>query len=290
MKTFLDCIPCMMSQALRTARVATGDEKLIREVLGKVGCLVKEIPMDHTPPETGEWVYRTIREVTGVDDPYKEIKAGHIREALDLYPGLKKKVAGSDDPLRTAVRLAITGNVIDLGVMRQYNLLEEIDRIMHQEFALDDYEQFRSNLDRAGSVLYIGDNAGESVFDRILIETMDKPAQFVVRDRAVINDCTREDAIASGLDKVAEIISSGTAAPGTILERCSAEFRERFRKADMIISKGQGNFEALSEEEGPVFFLLKAKCPVIANHLGIEENDIILKSSYNPGDPASSAG
>ena len=277
MKTFLDCLPCMMDQALRAGRIATDDERIIKKLLDTVGAMMKDIPLENTPPETGEIIYRKVREITGVTDPYKEVKKANIEEALSLYPELKKIVKESDNSLLTAIRIAIAGNVIDLGVNKKFNLVEDVRKILKQDFAILDFEKFEKQLQIADSVLYLGDNAGESVFDKILIEELNKPVTYVVREIPVINDVTKEDAIASGINEVAEIISSGTTAPAVILSLCNNEFIERFNNSKMIISKGQGNYEGLSDVNQPVFFLLKAKCFVIANDLNVEENDIVLK-------------
>ena len=207
----------------------------------------------------------------------KKIKESNINEALALYPSLKQVINNSDNRLLTAIRIAIAGNVIDLGVGKEFNILEDMEKILIQEFAIFDFEEFKSQFEKAESILYLGDNAGESVFDKILIEELNKPVTYVVRDVPVINDVTFEDAISSGLDEVAEIISSGSSAPGTILNLCNDTFLDKFNNADMIISKGQGNYEGLSNVDRSVFFLLKAKCQVIAKNLGVKENDIVLK-------------
>ncbi|MCK4630770.1 MAG: DUF89 family protein [Bacteroidales bacterium] len=277
MKTFLDCLPCMMDQALRAGRIATDDERIIKKLLDTVGAMMKDIPMENTPPETGEIIYRIVREITGVTDPYKEVKEANIEEALSLYPELKKIVEESDNSLLTAIRIAIAGNVIDLGVNKKFNLVEDVQKILKQDFAILDFDKFEKQLKTTDSVLYLGDNAGESVFDKILIEELKKPTTYVVREIPVINDVTEEDAIASGINEVAEIISSGTTAPAVILSLCNKEFLERFNNSKLIISKGQGNYEGLSDVKQPTFFLLKAKCSVIANDINVEENDIVLK-------------
>ena len=277
MKTYLDCLPCFMSQALRAGRMATKDEKKIKELLNSVGCMIKDIPLDSTPPETGDLIYQKVREITGVDDPYKKIKESNINEALALYPKLKQVVNNSDNRLLTAIRIAIAGNVIDFGVRKEFNILEDVEKILCQEFAILDFEELSYQLNNAKSILYLGDNSGESVFDKILIQELGKPVTYVVREIPVINDVTFEDAISSGLDDVAEIISSGSSAPGTILNLCNDDFLYRFNNADMIISKGQGNYEGISNVDRSVFFLLKAKCNVIANNLDVKENDIVLK-------------
>jgi uncharacterized protein with ATP-grasp and redox domains len=280
MKTYLECLPCFMGQALRAGRIATKDEKKIKTLLDDIGCMIKEIPMDNTPPETGDLIYKKIRELTGVFDPYKKIKEVSIHDALKMYPGLKQIVKNSTNRLLMAIRIAIAGNIIDFGIHKTFNLKEDLQQILKQDFAIFHFQQFVEQLNRAQSILYLGDNAGESVFDKILIEELGKPVTYVVREIPVINDVTFSDAINSGLDQVANIISSGCSAPGTILPLCNNEFKNQFEKADMIISKGQGNYEGLSNAERPVFFLLKTKCAVIAKHLHVKENDIVLKASY----------
>ena len=279
MRTYLECFPCMMTQALRAGRATGLKDEQIKILLDQVGMMIRDIPMGSTPPESGRLIYEKVREITGREDPYEHQKADHIREALALYPEIKGIVESADDPLLTSIRFAIAGNVIDLGVDRHFDLPEEIRHALEQKPGIFHYHSFVEVLKRASSILYLGDNAGESVFDRILIETLDRAVRFVVRDIPIINDVTRKDAVMSGLGEVAEIVSSGTTAPGTVLSLCTDEFLEIFNHANMIISKGQGNYEALSETQRPVFFLLKAKCPVIAHHLGVKEDDIVLKYS-----------
>jgi uncharacterized protein with ATP-grasp and redox domains len=277
MKTFLDCIPCFMGQALRAGRAATSDEALLKELLDRVGCRIKDIPLDLTPPEIALMIYEDIREITGVDDPFSGAKKRHIEEALRIYPSMRERVLSSSDPLRTAVGIAIAGNVIDLGTGRHFDIENDIEAVIHHSFAIDDMDIFREKLAAADKVLYLGDNAGESVFDRLLVETLEKPVTYAVRSRPVINDVTLEDALASGLGEAARIVSSGSPAPAVVPRLCSPGFMRTFNESPMIISKGQGNYEGLSGTGRPVFFLLKAKCPVIARDIGVKENDLILK-------------
>jgi len=284
MKTYLDCLPCFMSQALRAARIATDDEKKIKKVLDEVGMMLKDIPLESTPPESGRMVYRKISEITGNSDPYKEIKSESTKKALSMYPSLKSRVEKSNDRLLTAIRVAIAGNIIDFGANRDFDLRKEIEEVIDKDFAICDYGAFKECLDKAHEILYIGDNAGECVFDRILIEEIKKPVIYVVRDVPVINDATYEDAAQAGLDKIATILSSGTDAPGTVLKTCSTEFKEVYNNSRFVISKGQGNYEVLSNEKRPIFFLLKVKCQVIARDIGVDEDDILLKGGVLDGD------
>jgi uncharacterized protein with ATP-grasp and redox domains len=278
MRTYLDCLPCFLSQALRAARMATDDEARIKRVLDEVGLMLREIPLESTPPESGRRIYRKIGEITGNRDPFRRLKDEGTREALALYPSLKGRVAASSDRLATAIRIAIAGNVIDFGPNRAFDLEREIDSTLEKVPAIWDDAALRHALSGTDDILYIGDNAGECVFDRVLIEELKSPVTYVVREVPVINDATFEDALQAGIDQVATIISSGTDAPGTILHTCSSEFKEVYHRAGCIISKGQGNYEALSGERRPICFLLKAKCRVIADDMGIQEGDIVLKS------------
>ena len=277
MKMYLDCIPCFMQQALRAGRKATSDQKKLKEILDKTGEMVKTVSMETTPAEIGMEVYRIVSKVTGNQDPYKSIKQEYIAETKAIYPELEKIVENSNDKLLTAIRIAIAGNVIDLGVKKSFDIVKDVKSILKQEFAIFDYSTFKTQLEKTESILYIGDNVGESVFDKILIKELKKPVKYAVRSVPIINDVTMEDAIASGLDKVAELIDSGCESPGIILNQSSPEFLKLFNTSGLIISKGQGNFEGLSDCNRQVFFLLKAKCVIISNHLGVEEDSIVLK-------------
>ncbi len=176
-----------------------------------------------------------------------------------------------------AVRIAIAGNIIDLGVADSYNLNATLSRVLIEPFAINDLVSLRNALAKSASVLYLADNAGETVFDKVLIETLEIPVIYVVKAGPIINDATHEDAVAAGIDQVAKIIDNGSNAPGTLLDQCSKVFCKRFAQADLIIAKGQANYESLSNSTAPIFFLLQAKCNVIARDLGIAEGSSVLK-------------
>lgn len=276
MKSYLDCYPCFFTQAIRTSRMITSDEKKIWQILNEVSLSLPEIHFGATPPEIGREVYRIISKRTGIKDPYRKIKEKCTRQALSFYPELKKLINSSEDRLMTAIRISIAGNIIDFGANFDFDLKKDVGTILSQDFSINHYREFCEALDKARKVLYLADNAGETVFDRFLIEEINKPVIYVVRAHPIINDATREDALLAGIDKVAEIVSSGCDAPGNILKFCSDEFLKIYRSADLIISKGQGNYEGLSDEDRPIFFLLKTKCHVIARDIGIDEGSIVL--------------
>jgi len=283
MRTFLDCIPCFVRQALDSARLATDDEQIHEQVVREVLRLSADLDMSQSPPVIGQQIHRVIRRLIGNNDPYHELKRRYNRLALRLCTELEGRVRTSADPLETAVRLAIAGNIIDLGV--KTSIAEsEIERIINDSLTADfDSQQikgFRNTVSRAGKILYLADNAGEIVFDRLLIEQL--PVQrvtVVVKGKPVINDATIEDAKFAGLTEMTEVIDNGSDGPGTILETCSQTFQERFEDADLIVAKGQGNYETLSDTDKNIFFILKAKCPVIARDLGCEVGEMILRKS-----------
>jgi uncharacterized protein with ATP-grasp and redox domains len=277
MKTYLDCLPCMLRQALEAARMADADVERQRAILNRVMELLMEVSADSTPAETGYHVHRIVREMTGVRDPYKLPKEAATRNALQLLPRLREIVTQTDDPLEQAVRIAITGNIIDLAPGIQFTLEATLERVLYQPFAINDLETLRQALSQAESVLYLADNAGETVFDRVLIETLEQPVIYAVKGGPTLNDATREDAVAAGIEEVAEIVSTGSDAPGTVLESCIPAFRQLYDEAKVIIAKGQANHEALGEGDRRLFFLLQVKCPVLGREIGVEPGSIVLQ-------------
>ncbi|MBN2473101.1 MAG: DUF89 family protein [Pirellulales bacterium] len=283
MRSFFDCIPCFIRQALDSARFATPDEAVQERVLREALWAGARMDLRQTPPAMAQGIHRAIRLFTSQDDPYREAKDWSNRIALAWYPTLRTWVEDSAKPLETAVRLAIAGNVIDFGVNSRLSEADVHQSITHalSEPLEGDLEEFTAACSEVDQVLYLADNAGEIVFDRLLIEQL--PAGKVtvgVRGSPVINDATLADARAAGLHEVAQIIENGSDAPGTLLDDCSEPFRDRFERADLVIAKGQGNYETLSEVDREVYFLLKAKCSVIARHIGCEQGAMVLERSH----------
>ena len=265
------------------------NRKMQKRILDEIALAIPKFPLTYSPPQMARIINGTIRRITGKSDPYVKIKEESNSLALGVYARLKKKVVRSRDRLLTAVELAIAGNIIDYGVKNTLNVGEELKRILDKEDkairkenrSIFNYKSFRSALKRSKTILYLADNAGEVVFDRILIEKIketykDKNIIYAVKEKPVINDALREDAVFAGIGKKATIVSSGVDTPGTVLSLCSKEFLKIFKRADMIISKGQGNFEALSDCKRSIFFLFMAKCQVIAKDVKCGLGDVIL--------------
>ncbi len=284
MRTYLDCIPCFLRLTLEQGRLLTGDEIVHRELMNEAVKLVPGFSLGLTPPRMVKEMQEIIKRRFPDSDPYKKVKDQSNRRAMELYPMLKEKVARSKDRLLTAVELAIAGNVIDYAAKNNLNVEHEIQTILAGSFTAEqksvfEYDLFREELAEAKTILYLADNAGEIVFDRVLIEEICDVRKVIiaVRDKPILNDAVMEDAVFCGVDKIVHVISSGVDSPGAVLEYCSDEFLKIFKAADMVISKGQGNYEALSEASRKVYFLFKVKCPVIASHSGARMGDIVLK-------------
>ena len=283
MKLNLDCIPCFLRQALQAVRFINDDEDLHQKVLREVAKELLESNWNATPPELAHKVHRIVKRLTNESDPYKKAKRESNNSVLKMYPALKKHIEESDDPLRTAVRLAIAGNIIDFGPLQDFNLEKTIKEVLCRSFSIDDYEQLKEKILNAKTLLYFTDNAGEIVFDKLLVETILKikkleKIRFAVKGGPIINDATIEDAKYISLSDLpnVEFLEMSNGEPGKWPDRNSQTVKKWIKKHDLVISKGQGNYEGLSEHNG-LFFLLIAKCPVIASDLGVKVGDIILR-------------
>lgn len=272
MQSYTECIPCFVRQAHDALKLVGSDERDTHQALQRVLVETARFPLDHTPPAMAQTIHRIIREELDHADPYVQIKADSTRLALRLAEEAKGVIDSSIDPFRMAVRFSIAGNIMDFALVANWNRLNLADFIEETRLrSLDDgaVEKLRSAVAEAENILFLGDNAGETVFDRLLIEQMlGKKVVYAVKSAPVINDATLAEARAAGLHEVAELVENGSDAPGTILDDCSGEFCRYFEDADLVIAKGQANYETLSSVTRPVFFLTQVKCPVIGRDLG----------------------
>lgn len=284
MKTHNDCIPCFISQSLEAARMATSNEGVHTSVLKKVMQQLQNIDFTKSPPELSRVVHKIIQKETKTRDPYKQAKKQSNNMGKKLYPQLQKRVGDADDPLLTAIKLAIVGNVIDFGTMNRFNVDDMINRALNREFDDTSYPQFKKKLRNANNILYLADNAGEVFFDKLLLKQIDKEKNnitYVVKANPIINDATVADARFAGIDKIASVVESDKgqkwSAPGMVSSLVSEEILDMMDKADMIISKGQGNYEGLSSSKREIFFLLVVKCHLVAEDIKSEVGKLILK-------------
>lgn len=292
MKIAIDCIPCFLSQVLRGVRLTrpgTPDVK-IKAIMNEVLVFLQrdDILSIHAP-RVGQFIYRTLNEHLGSLDPYREIKKAQNAQALEYLPAARAFVEQADDPFRAALMVSIMGNIIDLGAPTHIDVQREIEALMTSDLGIDDYTALRDDLATARTVLLLADNCGEIVFDKVLVEYLVEHYQeelgtleelvVAVRTAPIINDATLEEAREIGLPALCRVVTSSHS-PGVILEEASPEFRELYARADVVIAKGQGNFEALSDPdlrgEKPLYFLLRAKCHVMEELLGVPVGSLVL--------------
>jgi uncharacterized protein with ATP-grasp and redox domains len=278
-KTELECLPCFFGQIRRTLQYAGVNGDRGRGIMRKAGLIVERASLDEVPARTTTLIHRLLREETGVD-PYRNVKAAYNRIGLEKLPALRRLAKGSHDLLEGGARCAIAGNVIDFGIFERIDLDRSIDDAFRLPLSRHDFRDFTDAVRSARRILFLCDNAGEVVFDRVLIEilrAMGKEVVAAVKGSPVINDATVHDAAAAGLHDCAEVIDNGNDGIGTLLEACSPRFLDAYRSADLIISKGQANYETLvSVEDRRIFFLFKVKCPVVAAFLKRGNGDNVL--------------
>ncbi|MDY6861399.1 MAG: ARMT1-like domain-containing protein [Thermodesulfobacteriota bacterium] len=281
MQTYPECIPCFLKQAVEVSRIINASLDLSIKIMSRVLKETAFITWEVSPPENFRNIFRIIKKVSKNNDPYLELKREYNDKAWKLYPKLKQLVEDSNNPLEMAAKLAIAGNIIDFGTQSKIADLEEVVReTISKPLAIDDFYLFSKSLEESKNILYLADNCGEIIFDRILLEEITKIKSynifFIVRGAPALNDVLAEDAHWAGINRFAHIISNGSDAPATILPKCTEKVRELFNETDIIISKGQGNFEALEDEDKPLFFMLKAKCNVVADYLKVCIGDSML--------------
>ena len=278
MKVHAECYQCFIGQAIRSAKFHRSDRYGLLEPVKNVVRVLQDIDVEVPPPLISEDVYGTIKKTLGIEDPYAEIKKKYNDIALSYEEFMKDEIENSENPLLFAIRLALAGNIIDFGSqIKSFDLESVIDETVRNPLDMTDFALFEKSIKKAKKVVLLADNAGEIVFDKILLKTIktlypDMELYAIVRGAPVINDVTMDDALYVGLDEIAEVVSSGQVIPGFWPETASKYARDVFERADIVISKGQGNFETLSEfEDERVYFLFLVKCSVVARYLGMKK-------------------
>ena len=280
MNISLDCLPCFLKQAVAIIKKLDLPPETAGRVVNRVIAEIAQYERYESTLSMSRSINRILKSGTGLDDPYRDQKDLANRWMMAFLSDLKRRTR-KREPFDLAVRLAVAGNIIDLGAyptIEKQKILDTIESITDADFFIDHGAELKAAADRAERILYIADNAGEIVFDKLLVSRL--PAgrvTFVVRGKPVLNDATREDAAAVGIDTIARVIDTGVDVPGLLLSECSVEVLDHFRKADLVLSKGQGNFESLHDEkEKRIFFLFMAKCQRVADMIGCEPGDYIV--------------
>ena len=272
------CLSNTWSVMIRQQELSVAE---IQQFDHQVGELIANNP-DLGAPELQRRLSLLFRQFTGIHDPYLEKKRQSNHQASLLYPIWKEKVAQSDNPFEMALRLALAANIMDYGVAINRDMDATIARVFKSKLAIDDSEKLKTAIKNAQSILYLGDNAGEIYFDKLFIETIHHPdVTFVVRGGIALNDATLDDAAEVEMSSCARLITNGYDAPSTLLEKSGEDFMQHFQQADLIISKGMGNLEGLMRyKDSRIFFLLMAKCDVVADYLQVEKGSFVV--AVNP--------
>ena len=251
-------------------------------VVSNIFKYISDIDVENSySPEVTRNILNSLKEVSAIEDPYLKEKNKSNGEMLDRYYEFQEQVQNSKDKYDTALRLAIAGNIIDFGPTDKFDVSGTIKRVLNSDFAIDHSQKLKVEIEKANTILYLGDNCGEVVLDKLFLETINHPnVYFAVKNSPILNDVTEKEALQVGIDKVAKIVSNGDDAPSTLLHRVSSSFLEIYKSADLIISKGMGNFEGLMDEtDDRLFFLLMIKCRVIGEIIGAENGALIVKQN-----------
>jgi len=286
MKSFLECVPCILRQVEEIGgRLFQGDSEKRESLRAEASKILKSTDIrSMTPPEATSLVHHALSRLTGIDDFYKEIKKENNDFALSLYPKLEDTMEASKDRMMMAIRLAIAGNIIDYGAHSTFDVNASIKEAVNNDFMINDYEAFKRDLSRTGKVMFVGDNAGEIVFDKLLVKELindGKDVCYAVKSKAILNDALISDAVSVSMAKIARVIESGSETAGTLLASATPEFRKAYDDSGIVIAKGQGNLETLEDQGKRIYFLLKCKCEHLAKRLRCMPGAIILLGNSN---------
>lgn len=284
MHFYLDCYPCILKHAVAFIRLATDNQKTQEKTMRRILQAAAAFDFQNSPPCLTRLIQHIIQEECACVDPYKEIKQKFNQGMLDLYPYIEKSVQESAHPFDLAIRYAASANILDCGIFDDITVEEAqktLESSVNMPLRFNTAQELAEDIQKAKKILYIGDNAGEIVADKLLLTRMPREkVTFVVKGLPISNDAIREDAEAAGITDLVRVIDNGCDLPGTILPLCSPAFQQEFSEADLIIAKGQGNFETMNELTGKrIYFIFKSKCQVVTHFLGCEQGDIILKKA-----------
>ena len=277
MRTFPGCYICLLKQA--TSAVKTSGVKAekqiqtLREVLIALGQADDRLG----PSAIASITNCVIRESLGIEDIYQQEKEANHKLAYSYLEDLRELSRKGPDSLEQALKVSAAGNIIDIVHVSDYELWDEVINSVDQDIRGGGISAFRDKLKEASHLLYLADNVGETVFDRVLIENLDIPVKYAVKGGPILNDATMDDALAAGIDQVAEIVVTGAQSPGTILDQCTEEFRNIFDQSPLVLSKGQANYETMDEKGDKVFFLLRVKCPILAEQINAPVGSLVMK-------------
>jgi len=283
MRISRECVHCLARQAVEIAEEAASDAAVQEEIIRRSLKELAEMDFNETAPEIAFRMHRHARNITGIEDPYSRLKEQYNSIAQDIYERIieEKWLDEAEDRFDMACRLAIAGNIIDFSVglkLEHSDVVKSVEDSIRQDIFGGGTAALREAAGKAERIMYIADNSGEIIFDKFLLKELPQDrVTYVVKGGPIVNDATMEDAISTGVAEIVRVIDNGHAAQGTIVRDCSAEFRHELDKADLVISKGQANFETLSDiKDKTIFYLLRAKCSSVASAIGCRKMDYVL--------------
>jgi len=283
MKVSRECISCLARQAVEIAEEATSNVAMQEEIIKKSLKELGELDFNETAPEIAFRMHQHAKNITGNNDPYTRLKTQYNEIAKEIYDRIneEKWLENAEDPFDMACRLAIAGNIIDFSVglkLEHSDILKSVeDSVKHDIFGTGS-TALKEAVKKSKKIMYIADNSGEIIFDKFLLQHLPlHKVTYVVKGGPIVNDATMEDAISTGVVNLVKVIDNGHCAQGTLLKDCSSTFISEFNEADLIISKGQANFETLSDiKDKKIFYLLRAKCSSVAAAIGCDRMDYVL--------------
>jgi uncharacterized protein with ATP-grasp and redox domains len=280
-----ECIACISAQSERVCDAIHADNALRERIVRYVKTALQDADFTLSPPVVAAPLYEHMAILAQTDDLYREQKQHATAQAKSYIPFLKETIQKSDDPFMASLKTAVVGNVIDLAAEVSFDLHDAISSVFTTRFGHDDSEALRQALKSANTLLYIGDNAGEHIFDAFTIESLQKlypniAVTYMVRGNPIINDVTLNEAGEAGIDQICSVMDSGVPTPGFVYDLASEEAKTLFDIADIILAKGMGNYECMTpQQRSNICFLLKVKCSVVARSLNREIGDIVCKFS-----------
>ena len=286
MKISHECIPCLARQAIEIAKEVATDIKMQEEIIKFSLKELSELNFEETAPEIGFKMHQHAKKITGIEDPYRGLKQQYNIIAQNIYDRIRNErwLENTDNSFDMACRLAIAGNIIDFSVglkLDKTDIIKSVEDSIKNELYGTGSKALNKAVEESKKIIYLADNAGEIIFDRFLLEQLPiDRVTYIVKGGPIVNDATMEDAISTGVADIVRVMDNGYGAQGTILKECSTLFNEEFDKADLVISKGQANFETLSDiKNKKIFYLLRAKCKSVANAIGCNQMDYVLTSN-----------
>ena len=284
MKFALECTNCIINQVNQVAKIKGLEKDESFKLLKKSLCSIESQDLSKSSPEVYGNVWKMITKYFNGEDIYKDIRADYNKKFMEFVPALEKAIEKNENPLKMALATAIEGNLLDLAITKTFSidaLIEAIEKIEHTPFAVDDSAELLDAIKNSKKILYVGDNCGEIVFDKLFIETIKKyyptiKIYYVVRGESAVNDVLKTDALQVGMDEFATIVENGDSSLGTVLNRCSEELNTLYNEVDLVIAKGQGNYESLSETpRDNLYYLLLTKCHLIAEAFDVDKMSIV---------------